>query len=133
MPSFYNFPTALKIYTAIASAGSAGLDLEQLQLLLVSPKKRGALMAINTIRIYCRWLYAQQSIKILEMNGNSKNRAVKNLYIAIAPPVPKPSEEERLREIIKILEPYSSSPKSWNKTFKANVINAIKNAIKKAI
>jgi len=131
--TFYNYPTALIIYQAIETGGAQGLDLEQLRARLPSPKKKGAMMAGNTIRTYCRWLQEQDSINITETEGDSDNKALKNLYIAITPPQPKPSEGERLKEIIKILEPYSKRPDSWDKSYKANITYAIQAAIKKAL
>lgn len=132
MPTFYNFPTALQIYEAIAKGGDQGLDLEQLQALLPSPKIKGGMMARNTIRTYCRWLEDGKNIRVDGINSDTPNKAIKNVYVAIKKPTPKQTEKERLKEIERILKPFAVEPEVWDRGYKLDIMFAIKCAIHKA-
>lgn len=122
MASSYTHTTALKIYRAIAKAGDRGVDIIQLQ--------KATSLAENTLRTYARWLQKDGAISITEINSKAKNRTLKNLYRAIREPNPQVSEQQRLRRITALLEPFSENPKVWDKNYKGEVVAAIQEAIR---
>jgi len=134
MTSNYNHSIALKIYEAIAQSKN-GLDLEQLQARIPSPKKRGQRMALNTLRSYCRWLKEDGAIEIGGIHSDAANRPVKNLYIAIREPQPRLTDAEKLKQIIELLEPYTPQhrPDKWDAGYKANIQYAILDAVSIAL
>ena len=125
MTSSYTHATALRVYAAIAASGKNGVDVEQLQ--------KATKLAGNTVRTYARWLEEDQAISIEGTNSNAQNRPLKNLYIAIREPRVRLSEQSRLRQVVKLLTPYSRHPQSWDKAYKANVMEAIQQAILAAV
>ncbi len=116
MATAINRDTAIAIYNAIA---------------LFNPEATTDYLAgflglnINTVRIYCRWLAKQGCIRISKSGVN-------NVYVAIAPLPRITPTDERLARIVAILEPYTQHPKSWDKTTKAGIIEAIQKATKVA-
>jgi len=128
--STYNHSIALQIYSAIATAGEEGLDLEQLQARIPSPKKKDQGMALNTLRTYCRWLEKDGAIEIYVYNSEAHNRPLKNFYVAVREPSQHTTDRERLKMIEQALEPFSRHPKSWDKAYKGEIIHAVQEAVR---
>lgn len=125
MVSSYTHTTALKIYAAIADSGKSGVGVEQLA--------NATKLAENTLRTYARWLEDDGAIAIEGVHSNAQNRSLKNLYLAIREPRIRVSEQERLKQITELLMPYSKHPKSWDKAYKSEIIEAIKKAIQMSV
>ena len=122
MANRYIHATALKVYAAIAASGDHGLDAEQLV--------QATGYARNTITSYGRWLKADQSIKIYGIQSDARNRALKNLYVAVREPRPQLNDVEKLRKIADTLEPYRyRGTGSWDARYKGEIEQVIDQAI----
>lgn len=117
MASTYNPQTAHRIHSAIAESDS-GLNVEQ----LIARTE----LAKNTILIYTRKLAAQGAIEVQK----DTTHGTPNIYVSLAPPKLESPEQQRLKQIAEILQPYSKHPESWHKAYKGEIIHAIQEALK---